>query len=271
MSAHDLRVAPARPHQRLTEDGRRMREVLSYSRRGSRFTPSQQEAWDAHADAWVVPDHEVDRAGVDVRTWFGREAPLVVEIGCGVGEATGVLAAARPESTCSRSRSGAPEWPPRWPRSQPPAPTTCASAPSTRPGAWSTWCPRAASPSCGPSSPTPGPRPGTTSAGWSRPPSPRVVAARLQGGGLWRLATDWADYAEQMLEVLDAEPALEGGGCRGGRTGRSRSSSARGARPAARSPISPTAGSDPPRFGRGPTDLPRCSGCSGGSPGCGTS
>ena len=97
MSEHDLRVAPARPHQRLTEDGRRMREVLSYSRRGSRFTPSQQEAWDAHADAWVVPDHEVDRAGVDVRTWFGREAPLVVEIGCGVGEATGVLAAARPD------------------------------------------------------------------------------------------------------------------------------------------------------------------------------
>ena len=28
-----------------------MREVLTYSRRGSRFTPSQQEAWDAHADA----------------------------------------------------------------------------------------------------------------------------------------------------------------------------------------------------------------------------
>ena len=30
-------------------------------------------------------------------------------------------------------------------------------------------------------------------------------------GGAWRLATDWADYAEQMREVLDAEPTLEGG------------------------------------------------------------
>ena len=28
---------------------------------------------------------------------------------------------------------------------------------------------------------------------------------------MWRLATDWADYAEQMIEVLDAEPLLEGG------------------------------------------------------------
>ena len=47
-------VPPARPHQKLTEDGRRMREVLSYSRRGSRFTPSQQQAWDAHAEHWVI-------------------------------------------------------------------------------------------------------------------------------------------------------------------------------------------------------------------------
>jgi tRNA (guanine-N7-)-methyltransferase len=28
---------------------------------------------------------------------------------------------------------------------------------------------------------------------------------------VWRLATDWAEYAEQMVEVLDAEPALVGG------------------------------------------------------------
>jgi tRNA (guanine-N7-)-methyltransferase len=28
---------------------------------------------------------------------------------------------------------------------------------------------------------------------------------------VWRLATDWDDYAEQMIEVLDSEPALDGG------------------------------------------------------------
>ena len=42
-----MTTRPARPHLKLTEDGRRMREVLSYSRRGSRFTPTQQAAWDA--------------------------------------------------------------------------------------------------------------------------------------------------------------------------------------------------------------------------------
>ena len=38
-----------------------------------------------------------------------------------------------------------------------------------------------------------------------------MAASRLAPGAEWRLATDWADYAEQMVEVLDAEPALEGG------------------------------------------------------------
>ncbi len=38
-----------------------------------------------------------------------------------------------------------------------------------------------------------------------------LAASRLEPGGVWRLATDWADYADQMREVLDAEPALEGG------------------------------------------------------------
>ena len=36
-----------------------------------------------------------------------------------------------------------------------------------------------------------------------------LVASRLKPGGLLRLATDWAPYAEWMFEVLDAEPALE--------------------------------------------------------------
>jgi tRNA (guanine-N7-)-methyltransferase len=39
----------------------------------------------------------------------------------------------------------------------------------------------------------------------------RLAASRLRPGGVWRLATDWGDYAEQMVEVLDAEPALSGG------------------------------------------------------------
>ena len=72
-------VRPARPHHKLTEDGRRVREVLTYARRGSRFTPKQQAAWDEYAERWVVPDEAVDEPGFSWTSWFGREAPLVVD------------------------------------------------------------------------------------------------------------------------------------------------------------------------------------------------
>ncbi|MFZ5509698.1 MAG: tRNA (guanosine(46)-N7)-methyltransferase TrmB, partial [Pseudomonadota bacterium] len=36
-----------------------------------------------------------------------------------------------------------------------------------------------------------------------------LLASRLKPGGYVHLATDWQDYAEQMLAVLSAEPALE--------------------------------------------------------------
>ena len=56
-------VRPARPHHKLTADGRRMREVLTYSRRGNRFTPRQAESWAAHHADWVIPEEAVDRPG----------------------------------------------------------------------------------------------------------------------------------------------------------------------------------------------------------------
>ena len=52
-----------------------------------------------------------------------------------------------------------------------------------------------------------------------------VLADRLQGDGVVRLATDWQPYAEQMLEVLDAVPTLAnlaapGASCRDRRSAR---------------------------------------------------
>jgi tRNA (guanine-N7-)-methyltransferase len=41
-----------------------------------------------------------------------------------------------------------------------------------------------------------------------RPDLVRLMASRLRPGGVLHCATDWAPYAEQMLEVLGAEPML---------------------------------------------------------------
>jgi len=43
-----------------------------------------------------------------------------------------------------------------------------------------------------------------------------TVARALKPGGVWRLATDWTNYAEWMREVLDPHPAFENIGDRDG-------------------------------------------------------
>ena len=188
-----------------------MREVLSYSRRGSRFTPSQQAAWDAHSDAWVIPDEAVDEPGFDLRRWFGREAPLVVEIGPGVGEATGVLAAARPEHDVLALEV----WRPGIAAGLAEVAAAGATnvrfcsvdavwvlehlvAPDSLAGLWTFF-------------PDPWPKKKHHKRRLVDRDFAALAAGRLAPDAEWRLATDWADYADQMREVLDAEPRLSGG------------------------------------------------------------
>ncbi len=208
-------VPPARPHHRLTADGRRMREVLTYSRRGSRFTPAQAAAWAAHHGDWVIPDDAVDLPGFSFDEWFGRGPDerdgLIVEIGSGVGEATAALAAARPSYDVLAFEV----WRPGVAATL--ALLAEAGASNVRLcGVDAVWSMEHLI------------APGSLSELWTFFPDPwhknkhhkrrlvnpafaSVAAQRLRPGGVWRLATDWGDYAEQMVEVLDAEPALEGG------------------------------------------------------------
>jgi tRNA (guanine-N7-)-methyltransferase len=188
-----------------------MREVLSYSRRGNRFTPFQQAAWDAHHRDWVIPDDAVDDPRFRLSDWFGREAPLIVEIGSGVGEATGVLAAARP----SYDVLALEVWRPGVASSL--AEVARAGATNVRfcsvDAVWMLENVVA---------------PGGLAELWTFFPDPwpktrhhkrrlvntgfaALAASRLTPRARWRLATDWADYAEQMRTVLDAEPSLSGG------------------------------------------------------------
>jgi tRNA (guanine-N7-)-methyltransferase len=206
---------PARPHQKLTADGRRMREVLSYSRRGSRFTPLQAAAWEAHHERWVIPDEAVDEADFTLDSWFGRGPEdrdgLIVEIGSGVGEATAALAATRP----SYDVLALEVW-------KPGAAATLAllaeaGADNVRIcGVDAVW---AVENVVVPASitelwtffPDPWPKARHHKRRLVSPAFAALAVSRLRPGGVWRLATDWEGYAEQMLEVLGAEPLLEGG------------------------------------------------------------
>ena len=211
MSRVDNALPPAHPRQKYTEDGQRMREVLSYSRRGGRFTPSQQQSWDAHHRDWVVPDDAVDDPSFTWSEVFGREAPLIVEIGSGVGEATAALAAQRP----SYDIVALEVWRPGVAHTL--GLLAEAGAENVRLlSIDAVWC---LEHTFGPGElhelwtffPDPWPKQRHHKRRLVTPGFASLASSRLRPGGLWRLATDWGEYAEQMREVLDEEPTLEGG------------------------------------------------------------
>ena len=77
--ASDGRKAPPKPF--TIEEGHR--KVRSFVLRQGRFTPAQQRAFDAH---WPRYGLDVARGEPDWNAVFGRRAPLVLEIGFGNGE-----------------------------------------------------------------------------------------------------------------------------------------------------------------------------------------
>jgi tRNA (guanine-N7-)-methyltransferase len=205
------RSRPARPHARFTDDGRRVREVVSYSRRGSRFSERGRAAWDRRADTWVIPDEAVDDPGFDLSAWFGRSAPLVVEIGSGVGESLVALAGTRPSYDVLAFEVWRPGvagalwrleaagvdnvrllsvdavWSMRH-----------LFAPGSITELWTFF-------------PDPWPKKRHHKRRLVQPDFVRDAATALAEGGAWRLATDWSEYADAMRAVLDQEPLLSGG------------------------------------------------------------
>lgn len=203
------RVVPARPGGMLTEDGRQMRGVVSYARRGARFTPKQRRNWDAYAPDWVIDAATVEDDDFDWARSFGRDAPLILEIGSGVGET--LASVDRPDANVL----GVEVWVPGV------ADTLGRLAAAGRTNVRmlsidAVWLlqERIA--------------PDSVQEVWLMFPDPwhkarhhkrrivqtefaDLVTDRLADGGIWRLATDWTPYAEHMQEVLDPAPGLHGG------------------------------------------------------------
>lgn len=88
-------MADLPPPSGQAEGGNAEFSIRSYVLRQGRITKAQQRAWRDHADTYLISAERAPPGGwVQV---FGRAAPLVVEIGCGYGEATAALAAAQPQ------------------------------------------------------------------------------------------------------------------------------------------------------------------------------
>jgi tRNA (guanine-N7-)-methyltransferase len=191
------------------EDSRRLRSVVSYVKRGGRMTVGQQRAWD---ELW--PDvgrtvGELPDGKLDFGAWFGREAPVLVEIGSGMGETTSQLAAAAPELNyvavevydpglgqlmLRAEKLGVENL--RLLHGDAVVLLTEHVEPGSLHGVRLFF-------------PDPWPKKKHHKRRIVSPSFAALVASRLAPGGTFHLATDWENYAEQMLEVCSAEPALK--------------------------------------------------------------
>lgn len=190
---------------RSTSPPAALRTVRSYVLRGGRLGSGQ-----ARALAVLGPHHLVPfaQAPLDAPALFGRRAPLVVEIGFGMGQATAAIAAARPEhdflgievheagvgallQRIDELKLGNL----RLIRHDAVEVLRSMIAPGSLAGVHVFF-----------------PDPWPKKRHWKRrliqPAFVSLVASRLAPGGLLHCATDWQPYAEQMLEVLSGEPLL---------------------------------------------------------------
>ncbi len=191
------------------------REVTSFVRRSTRMRPVHLRAWERLRHAYVLevpqrststsvaPGHPLDPSAV-----FGREAPLVVEIGPGTGESLVAMAAARPEVDVLAFEVYLPGVARAVHRLHETGVTNVRLLQTDAVDGLTHLL-----------------GPGSVAELWTFFPDPwpkakhhkrrlvdhafaHLAADRLRPGGQWRLATDWADYADQMRTVLDTHPDL---------------------------------------------------------------
>ncbi|TDO33498.1 tRNA (guanine-N7-)-methyltransferase [Kribbella sp. VKM Ac-2527] len=182
--------------------------VVSHVRRSVRMTAGQQRVWDTHWPQLGRKLEEMPSGQVDLAEWFGRTAPTVLEIGSGMGDATAQLALADPDVDHLAAEvypAGLGQlmlWVERYGLDNVRllhgdaldllrdhlAPESLAGVRIYFPDPW--------------------PKKRHHKRRLITAPFVSLVASRLQPGGTLHLATDWANYADQMLAVCTAEPSL---------------------------------------------------------------
>jgi tRNA (guanine-N7-)-methyltransferase len=188
------------------------REVVSFVHRGGRMTDGQRHAWDRRWPEYgldlIVPDTGRRWAPLDLDGWFGRRAPVVMEVGSGTGESTAVMAAAAPEVNHLAVEVYRPGLAQLLMRIDELGLTNLRLLradvvpvlreliePDTLSGIRVYF-------------PDPWPKRRHHKRRLIQPDFVALAASRLRRDGTLHLATDWAHYAEQMREVCANEPTL---------------------------------------------------------------
>ena len=182
-----------------------MRQIKSYVLRAGRMGTGQMRAFELYGPQYLLP---YQAARLDTAQAFGRSAPLILEIGFGMGDATAKIAQVRPGDNF-----------------------LCCEVHEPGVGALLKRCGEEAIPNIrivqhdavevmdhmlGEDSldgvhiffPDPWHKSRHHKRRLIQSPFVARLAKHIRPGGYLHLATDWQPYAEQMMQVLSAEPLL---------------------------------------------------------------
>jgi tRNA (guanine-N7-)-methyltransferase len=181
------------------------RPIRSFVLRSGRMSPAQQRALDTLSSKYGVP---FGSAPLDFDRLFGRRAPRVLEIGFGMGETTATIAAARPGDDFVGIEV------------HPPGVGSLLKAIEQRGlsnirvirhdavEVVAAMIPYGSLAAVHVFFPDPWPKKRHHKRRLLTARFVRELALRLAPGGMLHVATDWEDYAQEILAVLAAEPLL---------------------------------------------------------------
>jgi tRNA (guanine-N7-)-methyltransferase len=179
--------------------------IRSYVLRGGRLGPGQQRALAALGPRFVLP-HAA--ATLDFEALFGRRAPVLLEIGFGMGDATAQVAAAAPQHDligCEVHEAGVGALLKRIGEQ---GLTNLRIVRHDAVEVLRDMVPPASLAGVHLWFPDPWHKKRHHKRRIVQPAFVELVASRLAPGGYLHCATDWQPYAEQMLAVLSASTAL---------------------------------------------------------------
>lgn len=194
------------------------RNIVSFARRSGRLDPRRQRVWDELAGAYVVePPRAIGSTSVDPAyafdplAAFGRAARLVVEIGSGRGDAVAEAAAQSPDTNFLALEVWRPGVATTLTHLRRFGLTNVRLMEVDAAVAMATMFTLASIEEVWLFFPDPWHKQRHHKRRLVTPGFAGDVARVLKPGGVWRLATDWAHYADQMRRVLDDSPHFDAG------------------------------------------------------------